>query len=69
MDGDETHDESSANAGSRRIRPLGAMVRVVCEQGRWTVLLNVASWEADRTQWAGSWPVINNWKRIHDYAT
>ena len=45
--------------------PLEANARVVEEQGRWVVMLNVTSWDPRD----GEHPVTNNWKRISDYAT
>ncbi|MAT70219.1 MAG: hypothetical protein CMJ58_11935 [Planctomycetaceae bacterium] len=46
-------------------KPLDATTRVVQENGRWVVYLNVTSWEPDDD----GHPVANNWKRINDYAT
>ncbi len=51
---------------SQKFIPLDAMTRVNRENGRWVVMLNVASWEPDEND---EHPVTNNWKRINDYST
>jgi len=65
-------DEGPGNPGAKRsenstetFTPLDAMTRVVRENGRWLVLLNVPSWEPTDVEH----PVANHWKRINDYAT
>ena len=56
-------DEAQRDDG--KFVPLDATTRVVSENGRWVVLLNVMSWEPTDDEH----PVTNNWKRINDYAT
>ena len=58
--------ESDESADERTpFVPLDATTRVVQENGRWVVMLNVTSWEPSEE----GHPIANNWKRINDYAT
>ena len=66
------HDEAAGNPGEKpnknpteNFTPLDAMTRVVWDNGRWLVMLNVPSWEPTDD----NHPVANNWKPINDYAT
>ncbi len=45
--------------------PLEAETRVLYEQGRWVVMLNVMSWEPDDD----THPIQNRWMRINDYSS
>ncbi len=54
----------SENEPGKKFVPLDAVTRVLNENGRWVVYLNVCSWESDEED-----PVTNNWKRINDYST
>ncbi|MEN1680139.1 MAG: hypothetical protein AAGJ46_11140 [Planctomycetota bacterium] len=51
--------------GDRPFVSLGATTRIVEENGRFVVMLNVTSWAPE----GDDFPVANNWKRINDYAT
>lgn len=45
--------------------PLAVTTRVICEQGRWVVMMNLQSWNpAD-----GESPIENDWRRINDFAS
>ena len=60
---DETGE--AADDAAARFQPLEAMTRVIEENGRWVVMLNIPSWEPGDDDH----PVANNWRRINDYAT
>ena len=56
-------------------RALGASTKIVEENGRWVVYLNVDFWEPpsadeipDEQANDENWPVTTHWKRISDYA-
>ena len=59
------NEPNNSQADDGEFVPLDATTRVVKENGRWVVMLNVTSWEPTGDEH----PVTNNWKRINDYAT
>lgn len=59
---DPSNDEGESQAS---FVPLDATTHIICENGRWVVLLNVTSWESQTEEH----PVRNHWKRINDYSS
>ncbi len=55
-----------SDAGER-FQSLDASTKVVNEQGRWVVYLNVPDWDCSPAD--DQHPVNNQWKRINDYST
>lgn len=65
MNEDDMLAKNPENRPADKFVPLDAVTRVVHQNGRWVVMLNVMSWEPS----GGEHPVANHWKRISDYAT
>ncbi len=64
---DDQHNSSGSNEDEKdeKFIPLDAVTKVIQEDGRWIVMLNVQSWEPKQDEH----PVANNWNRINDYST
>jgi hypothetical protein len=58
------NDHPADGSGSQIVN-LDAMTRVIRQNGRWVVMMNVPTWNSkDEHQ-----PITNHWKPIMDFAT